>query len=267
MHGRSFSWRLLLYSSPGFTWLIGPAWSNAAADYALYGGHHEIHFPPTGCRDNNNKNDRETHGMTVFNEYEQRQIAEAIARAEQRTDAELVTVLARRADDYAYLPLLWAALLALAIPGLAHMALGWPDLRSLLVVQVVTFVGLCLLLRNPRLANRLVPRLLRQRRASGLARQQFLELNLQHTAGATGVLIFVSEAERHVEILVDEGIARHLPEQPWDAIIARFTEQVCQGQTLQGFVDCIEACGELLSEHVPPTFARNELPNRLVILD
>ena len=135
MHGRSFSWRLLLYSSPGFTWLIGPAWSNAAADYALYGGHHEIHFPPTGCRDNNNKNDRETHGMTVFNEYEQRQIAEAIARAEQRTDAELVTVLARRADDYAYLPLLWAALLALAIPGLAHMALGWPDLRSLLVVR------------------------------------------------------------------------------------------------------------------------------------
>ncbi|MFT8232376.1 TPM domain-containing protein [Pseudomonas guariconensis] len=205
--------------------------------------------------------------MTVFNEYEQRQIAEAIARAEQRTDAELVTVLARRADDYAYLPLLWAALLALAIPGLAHMALGWPDLRSLLVVQVVTFVGLCLLLRNPRLASRLVPRLLRQRRASGLARQQFLELNLQHTAGATGVLIFVSEAERHVEILVDEGIARHLPEQPWDAIIARFTEQVCQGQTLQGFVDCIEACGELLSEYVPPTFARNELPNRLVILD
>jgi len=205
--------------------------------------------------------------MTAFNEYEQRQIAEAIARAEQRTDAELVTVLARRADDYAYLPLLWAALLALAIPGVAHVILGWPDIRILLVIQVIIFVGLCLLLRNQRLASRLVPRLLRQRRASGLARQQFLELNLQHTAGATGVLIFVSEAERHVEILVDDGIARHLPEQPWEAIIARFTEQVRQGQTLQGFVDCIEACGELLSEHVPATFARNELPNRLVILD
>jgi putative membrane protein len=42
---------------------------------------------------------------------------------------------------------------------------------------------------------------------------------------------------------------------------------VRQGRTLQGFVECIEACGELLSEHVPPTHARNELPNRLVILD
>ncbi|MCO7514632.1 TPM domain-containing protein [Pseudomonas guariconensis] len=205
--------------------------------------------------------------MTDLNEYEQRLIAEAIARAERRTDAELVTVLARRADDYAYLPLLWAALLALALPGLLHVALGWPGIRGLLVAQVLLFIALCLLLRNPRLASLLVPRVLRHRRASGLARQQFLELNLQRTAGATGVLIFVSEAEHHVEILVDEGIARHLPEQARADIVARFTEQVRQGQTLQGFVECIEACGELLSEHVPPTHACNELPNRLVILD
>jgi uncharacterized membrane protein len=40
----------------------------------------------------------------MTDEYHQRQIAEAIARAERRTDAELVTVLARRADDYAYWP-------------------------------------------------------------------------------------------------------------------------------------------------------------------
>jgi putative membrane protein len=53
-------------------------------------------------------------------EYEQRQIAEAIARAE-RTDAELVTVLARRADDY-YLPLLWAACWRWWCPAAAPLA-------------------------------------------------------------------------------------------------------------------------------------------------
>lgn len=200
-------------------------------------------------------------------EYEQRQIAEAIARAERRTDAELVTVLARRADDFPYLPLLWAALLALLVPGLLHLWLGGVGVNGLLLAQLLTFIGLCLLLRQPRLAPWVVPPVLRRRRASGLARQQFLELNLQRTAGATGVLIFVSEAERHVEILVDEGIARHLPEQARALIVARFAEQVRQGHTLEGFVECIEACGELLSEHVPPTHARNELPNRLVILD
>ena len=205
--------------------------------------------------------------MTPFTEYDQRQIAEAIARAERRTDAELVTVLARRADDYAYLPLFWAAVLALAVPGLLQVLLGWPGLRGLLVANVLVFIGLCLLLRHPRLAAWLIPQALRRWRASSLARQQFREQNLQRTAGGTGVLIFVSEAERHVEILVDQGIAHHLDARARAAIAARFAEQVRQGRTLQGFVDCIEACGELLSEQVPPTHARNELPNRLVILD
>ena len=44
------------------------------------------------------------------NENEQRDVAED--ENEQR-DAELVTVLAARADDYAYIPLLWASLVAL----------------------------------------------------------------------------------------------------------------------------------------------------------
>lgn len=156
--------------------------------------------------------------MTPFDEYHQRQIAEAIARAERRTDAELVTVLARRADDYAYWPLFWAAVLALVVPGLLHWLLGWPGVRGLLVANVLLFVGLCLLLRNPRLAGWLIPRGLRRWHASRLARQQFREQNLQRTAGATGVLIFVSEAERHVEILVDRGIEHCWmlkPARPW----------------------------------------------------
>ncbi|MGH8462968.1 MAG: TPM domain-containing protein, partial [Pseudomonas sp.] len=84
--------------------------------------------------------------------------------------------------------------------------------------------------------------------------------------GSTGVLIFVSEAERYVEILVDEGISRHLDNKVWDGIVRRFTEQVGKGQTLQGFVTCVEACGEVLRQHVPVTQTRNELPNRLVVL-
>lgn len=176
-------------------------------------------------------------------------------------------MLARRADDYAYWPLFCAALLALLVPGLLHWLLGWPGGRGLLVANVLLFVGLCLLLRQPRLAAWLTPQVLRRWRASRLAREQFREQNLQRTAGATGVLIFVCEAERHVEILVDRGIEHHLDAAARAVIVARLAEQVRQGQTLQGFVECIEACGELLSKHVPPTHARNELPNRLVILD
>jgi putative membrane protein len=204
--------------------------------------------------------------MTLLSEYEQRQVAEAIATVERHTDAELVTVLARRADDYAYIPLLWASLLALLVPGMVHYLGGWLSVDSLLIAQWLTFIALSLLFRIPRLTTRLIPRAVRHWRASNLARRQFLEQNLHHTVGATGVLIFVSEAERYVEILVDEGISRHLDNHVWDDIVQRFTEQVRQGQTLQGFIGCIEACGRLLSQHVPLTHERNELPNRLVVL-
>lgn len=205
--------------------------------------------------------------MTLLSEHEQRQVAEAITRVERNTDAELVTVLARRADDYAYIPLLWASLVALIVPGVLHYVFGWLSVNLLLLIQWLTFIVLCLVFRLPALTTRLIPRRVRHWRAANLARRQFLEQRLHHTVGGTGVLIFVSEAERYVEILVDQGVAERLGDGAWDAIIARFAEQVRQGRTLDGFVECIEACGALLAVHVPLTHARDELPNRLVVLD
>ncbi|MGY2378305.1 TPM domain-containing protein [Pseudomonas sp. SDO524_S393] len=205
--------------------------------------------------------------MGLLTEHEQRQVAEAIARVEKTTDAELVTVLAARADDYAYIPLLWASLIALVVPGVVHYLSGYLTMYTLLLAQWLTFIVLCLVFRLPKVTTRLIPRSVRHWRASNLARRQFLEQNLHHTLGSTGVLIFVSEAERYVEILVDEGISRHLADDSWDVIVKAFTQQVKQGQTLTGFITCIEACGELLKVHVPVTQTRNELPNRLIVLE
>lgn len=204
--------------------------------------------------------------MTLLTESEQRQVAEAIERIEQDTDAELITVLAAQADDYTYISLLWAGLIALLLPGAVNFFGDWLTAVQLLLVQWSVFIILSLLFRIPAVITRLIPRAVRFWRAGNLARRQFLELNLHHTEAETGMLIFVSEAERYVEILVDRGISRRLDDATWQAIIEAFTAQVKQGKTLEGFLTCIEACGSLLKEHLPATHARNELPNRLVIL-
>jgi putative membrane protein len=95
-------------------------------------------------------------------EYEQRQIAEAIARVERRTDAELVTVLARRADDYAYWPCsgppCWRWSSRCCCTGCWAGRPAWPAGG-----QCCLFVALCLLLRHPRLAGWLMPAILRRR--------------------------------------------------------------------------------------------------------
>ena len=204
--------------------------------------------------------------MALLSESEQRQVAEAISAVERATDAELVTVLAARADDYTYIPLLWASLLALLVPGALNYFFAWLSAQELLLVQWLSFAGLSLLLRLPALTTRLIPRAVRHWRAANLARRQFLEHNLHHTAGETGMLIFVAEAEHYVEILVDRGISSQLPDETWQAIVATFTQRVKQGETLQGFLGCIQACGEQLKQHLPATHERNELPNHLVIL-
>jgi len=205
--------------------------------------------------------------MTLLSESELQQVAEAIERVERSTDAELVTVLAAQADDYHYIPLLWAGLIALLLPGALLFFSGWLDAWQLLLVQWATFIVLAVLFRMPALTSHLVPRSVRNWRACNLARRQFIEQNLHHTTGDTGMLIFVSEAERYVEILVDRGISSRIDNNAWESIVETFTRDVRDGKVLDGFLGCIEACGSLLSQHVPATHERNELPNHLVVLD
>ncbi|WP_110950167.1 TPM domain-containing protein [Pseudomonas bohemica] len=205
--------------------------------------------------------------MALLTEDEQRQVAQAIEAVERSTDAELVTVLAASADDYAYAPLIWAGLVALLMPGLINFYPGWLNANELLLTQIATFIAVALLCRLPAISTRLVPASVRHWRAGSLARRQFLEQNLHATVNGTGVLIFVSEAERYVEIIVDDGIARNVDDMVWRSMVDVFTRQVSEGRILEGFLGCIRSCGEVLSNQVPLTQPRNELPNRLVVLE
>ena len=204
--------------------------------------------------------------MALLTQQQQQQVADAVARAEQHTDAEIVTVLAPRADDYSYIPLLWASLIALLVPALYHFFIGDLGISALLMLQWASFIILSLIFRLPAITTRLIPPRVRHWRAGNLARRQFLEQNLHRTQGGTGVLIFVSEAERYVEILVDDGISRHLDNGAWDTIVSDFIRRISLGQTAEGFIACIDASAELLAQHVPRTQPRNQLPNRLVML-
>ncbi|HCN63811.1 MAG TPA: hypothetical protein DIT33_10485 [Pseudomonas sp.] len=204
--------------------------------------------------------------MALLTQEQKRQVEEAVTRAEQRTDAEIVTVLAPRADDYSYIPLLWASLIALVVPALVHFIDSDMTIYTLLMLQWATFVFLSLIFRIPVLTTFMIPARVRHWRASNLARRQFLEQKLHHTQDRTGVLIFVSEAERYVEIIVDEGISQRLDNSDWGNIVSDFVRRVALGHTAEGFIACIDASAELLEKHVPKTAARNQLPNRLVVL-
>lgn len=204
--------------------------------------------------------------MRLLNQTQQDEVARAIEQVERETDAELVTVLASRSDNYVYISTLYAAILALLLPLILKLTPFWLDGDELLLGQWFLFIAAALLFRIPTIMMWLVPKQVKHWRAANLARRQFLENNLHHTQGETGVLIFVSEAERYVEIIADRGISQHVSLAQWQQMVQQFTAQVKAGKTQAGFLDCIQSCGQLLKQHAPATSQKNELPNRLVVL-
>jgi putative membrane protein len=189
------------------------------------------------------------------------------AEVEKETDAELVTVLAKRADDYYYIPTLWAAVIALLLPILIKFTPLWLTGDELLLMQWTVFIVLAVVFHIPFIMMKLVPKKVRYWRASSLARRQFMENNLHHTKNGMGVLIFVSEAEHYVEIIADQGISQHVSNDEWLIIVNAFVGNVKAGQTKEGFLNCINSCGALLKQHAPASEDKNELPNHLIVLE
>ncbi len=191
--------------------------------------------------------------MIRFSADDKARITAAIHAAEKNTSGEFVAVVARASDHYILLPLLWSAILALLFPGvclLAGLATRWVQLYQ---IQLLIFIGLAVLfLSVPGLHLRLIPRHMKHAHASRLAQAQFYLQGVQLTPHHSGVLFFVSLAERYVEIVADKGIHERLGEEHWQGIIDKFVAQVSHGRVVDGFVDAIGACGAAMAEHYPP---------------
>ena len=204
--------------------------------------------------------------MTLINKQQQTQVQQAIELAEKNTDAELVTVLAGESDDYYFIPTMWAALISLVTPAVLFQTNLWLNQTDILWIQLIEFIALAFVFRWRPLKHLLVPKRVRFARAALVAKEQFLAQGLHHTQGETGVLIFVSEAERYAEILADRGINNLVPDDAWDNILNQLLAQIKANNTESGLIEAIKACGDLLAEHVPATHDKNELPNHLVII-
>jgi len=203
----------------------------------------------------------------LLKESDKAAVSAAIKQAELRTIGELVTVITGASDEYLYIPTLWASLIALLVPISFVLGGTWMGVMSLFSIQIAVFIVLALVFRIPFIKYALVPTALKRLRASRVAREQFFVQGLQNTEGRTGILLFVSVAERYVEIIADKGINDVAPKEAWNSIVTTFVSSVKAGQYKQGFVSAIGECGEILHQHFPAKKENpNELPDHLVEL-
>lgn len=205
--------------------------------------------------------------MHTLSTRERKRISRAIARAEAKTSGEIVAVIAESSDDYLFIPLLWAALLALFVPLPMFALTAWPAVH-IYALQLAVFAAGSLAVQWRPLRVALVPRAVKRARAHARAMEQVLAQNLHTTKARTGVLIFVSVAERFAEVIADEGIYRKVPPGIWDEVVARLSADIARGDVAEGFIEAVGQCGGVLAEHFPPGGAdANELPNHLIVLE
>ncbi len=103
------------------------------------------------------------------------------------------------------------------------------------------------------------------------ARQRAIEifsnLRVWDTEYNSGVLIYLSLADREVHIVADRGIAKCVAQVEWDAIAATIQEEFLRGDFLSGALQGIERITTLLATHFPPNANNpNELSNKLVVV-
>ena len=197
-------------------------------------------------------------------------ITAAIRTVEKRTSGEIFAVVAKQSDDYFYIAGFVAAFWALLVGVLVSLAsMIWSfelPILSLAIAQLVALLlAVILFIVFPMSRLWFVPRATAWKRASGNAVRQFLAHGIHTTKDRSGVLIFISLAERYAEVVADEGINSKVEQKVWDELVAGIVGHARRENLTEGFIEAIERAGAVLEEHFPPAKGQqNELDDRLI---
>jgi putative membrane protein len=224
--------------------------------------------------------------MVKLSDDDRARIAAAISAAEANSNGEIVAVATPISDAYHDVALHWALIplfAVLAWAAWAPTALVWwynflfggwhPDptmselLTLLMVFAALKFTVALLILKWMPLRLALTPHGTKHRRVRRRAVTVFRAAAERRTAGRTGVLIYLSMAERRAEIIADEAILKVTDEHTWGEAMASLVGEVRQGRPADGIVAAIERVGAVLAEHFPRTAGDiNEIPDKLIEL-
>lgn len=223
---------------------------------------------------------------TRFTEADHLLVTEAVARAERRSDGEIVTIVARASDSYHDVGLHYAVLAMLLVPaalaaapqpwvdGLAAPLLGWnAELgRGTAMVGLFALMALAFLIVRFALAwmplrMALTPGATKSRRVGRRAIELFRVAAEKKTSGRTGVLLYLSLAEHRAEIVADEAIHSKVKPEVWGEAMELLVLHVREGRPGEGMALAVEKIGEVLTTCLPKSLDDpNQIPDRLIEL-
>ena len=178
----------------------------------------------------------------------------AFSAAQQRTRAPIVCVLARASANYEFSPLLATGFLALVTPWPLLMFTQLSAQRIFLAQLVVCFAASAILMLSP-LRLLLTPRGVRRANAHCAALAQFQLRELDRIAERSGVLVYVSLAERYARVVAAESAAQAIAPGQWQAFVDAVVIDMRERGAAEGLTSAAARCADLLAPAFPPTGA------------
>ncbi|MBB3973037.1 putative membrane protein [Hansschlegelia beijingensis] len=202
---------------------------------------------------------------SALTDADRKRITEAVMAAEARTAGEIVVVIETEPCEErdVAVALIIAGFLAILAAG--PLSLLNLRLESIVIGQAAIFAALAALAAAPRVRAALRLDRLPASAARRAAERAFLELKLGRTKERTGVLIHVALAERHVEVIADQGVHTAVAPETWRETVMAIVAAAKQGRLADGIVAAVERCGDALADVLPPQPGLgDELPNEPV---
>jgi len=224
--------------------------------------------------------------VITLTDADRQKVSAAIAAAEAKSSGEIVTVATPISDAYHDVGLHWALVPLFAVLAWAAWrptALVWwydflfggwspdPTMSQLLTLltffAALKFTVALLILKWMPLRLALTPAATKHRRVRRRAVAIFQAAAAGRTTGKTGVLIYLSLAERRAEIVADEAILKLTDDHTWGEAMHALIAEVREGRPADGIVAAIERVGTVLAEHFPRSaHDKNEIPDKLIEL-
>jgi len=218
-----------------------------------------------------------------FTEDDKQRINQAVGQAELKTSAEIVPVVATASGRYDRpedVVGVWFGLAAMIaawylVPSGEGDSGSWGGssssvkLVALVAAVVVGFLAGATLATYVGWLRRLfTPRRQMRDEVAARAREVFFDGRVHHTAGATGVMMYISLYERMATILADQAVMEKLGADALEELRRDLLMRLGRSGPTEALCSVIEAAGERLGPVLPRAADDvNELPDGLVTID
>ncbi|MFT4604385.1 MAG: putative membrane protein [Rhodothermales bacterium] len=213
--------------------------------------------------------------MIPFTKAELEAIRQAVKSAEGQTSGEIVPFVSVRSSDYTLA--LWRAAGIMSLLGLgAFLAAGqWSSAWGAAWLQAPWALALVVLLSGgvgwlaaysiPAVKRLIIGQEGMAEAVHARAIKAFVQEEVFDTRDRTGILLFVSQFERRIEVMGDAGINAAVSSDDWVDVIKVVKQGITDGKLADALVAGIGRCGDLLERkgvEIKPDDT-NELPDGL----